>query len=152
MTLLSTNLIRNITQLKSSCQIDLITIHDFLLTRLKIPSKTAAPMTATTKLLRLNPVTPAAPNKLMINPPSQLPMIPTITFAIIPILPFLFVNILATQPANPPKIIQMNQFIVITFPSHARLNESKQSICFQRLPIDYNKDTANCHSCSDTLR
>jgi hypothetical protein len=63
---------------------------------------TAAPMTATTKLYRFNPVTPGMPNTLNSQPPATAPTMPKTISNNIP-SPDLLMSLLARNPATNPE-------------------------------------------------
>ena len=73
-------------------------------TRRRMMSNITEPRTATPKLRQFHPVTPACPNKPMMNPPKRAPTMPTIISKMMPPPPP--IRKPAARPARPPKTIQ----------------------------------------------
>lgn len=96
------------------CKLELDKIY-FLENALIIASSTTAPINDTSKLHRLKPVTPIPPSILNINPPKKPPRVPTIMLLPIPIFLLFPVKILASHPAIPPIMIQLNIPIISSF-------------------------------------
>lgn len=71
---------------------------------------TTAPNTETKTLYRLNPVTPDAPKRFIIKPPTMPPRMPRIISIIVPCLWFDFIIIDATHPEIKPRIAHNNIF------------------------------------------
>ena len=86
----------------------------------------------------MNPVKPAAPKKLMTNPPMSAPTMPVTMFLMR--LPSVFMIMFAIQPAKPPMMIHTMMLIFVPFRKnqwlmHPRIDERTAQHTSSRQPV-----------------